>query len=257
MRGVALGARPHVLIVDDDPAIREALGAAMVGAYVVHTAATGNEASSLLRRYPVAAIVLDAILGREHGLDLVDRFRAISNAPILILTGHGSEELAARALRARVSDYLKKPVGLTDLRGALAKLLRRAEPPEDSVTRARRRLAESLEREYTTGSLASEVGLSERHLRRQFSRVYGKTPRRYLSELRMQRAADLLLKTHLGIEQIAHSVGYSRVTTFDRIFKRAFRFVPSVFRKRAETRERPQKRVSGPLGRRIGTELPL
>ena len=249
--------RPHILIVDDDPAVREALEAALVGAYVIHTAATGTKACRLLRKHPVAAIVLDAILGREHGLDLVDRFRAIANAPILILTGHGSEELAARALRARVSDYLKKPVGLTDLRGALAKVLRRAAPLEDSVTRARRTLADSPEREHTAGSLASEVGLSERHLRRQFSKVYGKTPRRYLAELRMQRAADLLLKTRLGIEQIAHSVGYSRMTTFDRIFKRAFRFVPSVFRKRAEIKEQQPKRVAGPPGRRKGTRLPL
>jgi DNA-binding response OmpR family regulator len=124
MRDVALGARPHLLIVDDDPAIREALGAALAGAYVVHAAATGEGACALLRRHPVAAIVLDAILGEEHGLDLIQKLRALSPAPILILTGHGSEELAARALRARVSDYLKKPVSLAEIRGALARVTR-------------------------------------------------------------------------------------------------------------------------------------
>ena len=53
---------PHILILDDDPAIREALATALQGTYVVNSAATGKEACALLRRHPVAAIVLDAVL---------------------------------------------------------------------------------------------------------------------------------------------------------------------------------------------------
>jgi two-component system, response regulator YesN len=251
MRGLAVGARPHVLIVDDDPAIREALTAALVGAYVVHATATGEEACALLKRRKVAAIVLDAILGEEHGLDLVQRIRALSSAPILILTGHGSEDLAARALRARVSDYLKKPVSLAQIREALARLTRQGAPPEDAMARARRTLTESLDRDHTTESLAKEVGLSERHLRRQFQETYGKTPRRYLTETRLQRAADLLRQTRLGIEQIAQAVGYSRVTTFDKIFRRALRTTPSEFRESAQT-EGGTKRAARPRLRSHG-----
>ncbi|HYL80235.1 MAG TPA: response regulator, partial [Candidatus Acidoferrum sp.] len=146
MSDAAMAARPHVLIVDDDPAIRECLTAALLGSYVVRTAATGREACAQLRKRGVAAIVLDAILGEEHGLDLVQKIRALSAAPILILTGHGSEELAARALRARVSDYLKKPISLAEIRGALARVTRKGEPPEDVPARARRTLTDSLER---------------------------------------------------------------------------------------------------------------
>lgn len=79
---------PHVLVVDDDASIREALGAALGHTYAVHAAATGDEACAVLRRHPVAAIILDVVLGREQGLDLVARFRARSPAPILVLTGH-------------------------------------------------------------------------------------------------------------------------------------------------------------------------
>jgi two-component system, response regulator YesN len=163
-----------------------------------------------------------------------------SDSVILILTGHGSEELATRTLCARVSDYLKKPVSLAEIRGALARLTRQGEPPEDAAARARRTLTESLDREHTTESLAREIGLSERHLRRQFSEVYGKTPRRNLSEVRMQRAADLLRTTRLGVEQIAQAVGYARMTTFDRIFKRALRRTPSEYREGAQTKGCPK-----------------
>ena len=224
---------PHILVLDDDPAIREALAATFKGIYVVHGAATGAEALTLLRRHPVAAIVLDAVLGDEHGLDLVARLRKLSPAPILVLTGHGSEELAVRALRAKVDDYLRKPVNLRELRATLARLMHQDGHPPGPVAEACRLMLEHPERQHTTASLAREVGLSERHLFRQFREIHGKAPRRYLTEMRMQRAADLLRTTRLGIEQIAQTVGYSSFASFDRLFKRAFGITPSALRARS------------------------
>jgi len=112
--------RPHVLVVDDESNIREALATALRGQYVVHPAASGAEASACLRAHPIAAIILDAILEDEHGLDLVEGVHALSSAPILLLTGHGSEELAGRAVWAGVRGYLKKPVSIPVLSPALA-----------------------------------------------------------------------------------------------------------------------------------------
>ena len=221
---------PHILIVDDDPSIREGLALALKDRYIVHCAATGDQARAILRKQPMAAIVLDAVLSAEHGLDLIERFRALSQAPILILTGYGTEELAIRALRAKAADYLKKPVNLDALRAALARLVQQAEFPQDPIARARRHLAEHPERQHTTASLAREVGLSERHIRRRFRETYGMTPRRYLTEIRLQRAMELLRTTQLGIEQIALQVGYPSVTWFDKVFKRAYSLTPSEFR---------------------------
>lgn len=238
MPPVPTDSKPHVLIVDDDPAIRESLTAALAGSYVVHATATGDGACDLLRRHPVAAIVLDEVLGHEHGLDLVDRFRALSPAPILILTGYGTEDLATRALRARVNDYLKKPVGLRDLHAAMTRLLSHDGASVDPVVRARLHLDEHIATEYQGDELAREVGLSEAHLRRRFRAMYGKTPRRYLVEARLQRAVELLRTTRLGIEQIALAVGYADFPAFDRRFKRAYGVTPSVLRAREERGER-------------------
>jgi DNA-binding response OmpR family regulator len=118
-------------VVDDDPSIHEALTAALGHLYVVHAAATGAEACAILGSQPIAAIILDAILRDEHGLDLVEQFRALAPLPILLLTGHSSEDLAIRALRAKVDDYLKKPPALTELYAALGRLVPRTDgrPP--------------------------------------------------------------------------------------------------------------------------------
>jgi YesN/AraC family two-component response regulator len=227
---MAATSRPHLLVVDDDPSIREALATALAFAYVVHVAATGDEACLALQTHPTHAIILDAILGDEDGLALVDRFRALSDAPILILTGYSTEELAIRAVRAQVSDYLKKPVSIGELEVILARVLHRAEAQADPVTRARHALEEQAERTHTTAILAREVGMSEGHLRRRFRQAHGRSPRRYQIELRLRRAAELLLTTGLNVNQIASEVGYRSVRTFNRWFKQFFGVTPSEYR---------------------------
>ncbi len=224
-------AASHVLIVDDEACVREALTTGLEDSYVVHAAATGSEADGLLRRHPIAAIILDVKLGNDDGLDLVPQFRVLSDAPILIITGHSTEEVAIRALGARVNGYFKKPLDLWGVRRALREQIPQAEDLPDSVARARQLLAEHPDRPHTTTSLGKAVNLCERHLRRRFKEVYGKTPRRYLTELRLERVADLLRTTDLGIEQIAARVGVASLKTFGRLFKHAFGVTPSDFRK--------------------------
>ena len=94
---------PHVLVVDDDASIREALGAALGHAYAVHAAATGDDACAVLRRHPIAVIILDVVLGREQGLDLVERFRvrspARSQAPACATFRRSTMAIAARRPR--------------------------------------------------------------------------------------------------------------------------------------------------------------
>ncbi len=239
---------PHILIVDDEACVREALTTGLVDSYVVHEAGTGSEADGLLRRYPIAAIILDVVLGNDDGLDLVPQFRVLSDAPILIITGHSTEDLAIRALRANVDDFIKKPLDLWGVRRALRQRISRANVFPDPVARAWRLLAEHPERPHTTGSLAGAVSLCERHLRRRFKATYEKTPRRYLTELRLERAAALLRTTELGIEQIAAQVGMASLTVFGRLFRRAFGVTPSDYRmgrERSAAKQDPPSEAAG------------
>ncbi len=223
-------ARPHVLIVDDEPSVREALTQALSRTYTVHTVATGAAALTCLSIHPIAAIILDAILQDEDGLDLVERFRALSKAPILILTGYGCEELVVRALRARVDDYLKKPVKLAELLATLDRLTAQEGISWDAAARARSHIDQHLAKGFNARELAGQLGMSEANLRRRFCAAYGKTPRQYLLEARMQRAAELLRSVPLGIKEIAREVGFANLGTFNRNFKRVHHVLPSALR---------------------------
>jgi DNA-binding response OmpR family regulator len=202
-----LNSAKHILVVDDDEAVREALVTGLGFTYVVHAAATGDEASTVLQRYPIAGIVLDEVLGKEHGLNFVSGFRALCKGPILLMTGHSTEELAICAIWAGVDGYLKKPVKLQEILAALDRVIEDTEPVPDLATKVRHLLNENPEKWPTTATVARAVGLSRRHLHRQFREAHGKTPGRFLTELRLQRAAELLRTTQLPVKQVASAVG--------------------------------------------------
>ena len=227
---MAIPFRPHLLVVDDEACIREALTAALGATYVVHLAASGAEACALLDAHPMAGIILDVRLGEEHGLDLIPRFRALTAVPILVLTGHSTEDLAIQAVDAQVAKYLKKPLALPDLLAALRRLVPQTDPTADLAERARRYLDAHLATPLRIADLAHQFGASEKCLRRCFQCACGKTPHRYLAELRMQRAAVLLRTTALGVEQIAEAVGYPNGEWFTKHFKRLHGITPSAFR---------------------------
>lgn len=222
--------RPHLLVVDDEAHVREALSAALDATHVVHLAASGAEACALLQTQPIAGIILDVLLGDEHGLDLVPRFHALTAVPILVLTGHSSDEVLIRSVWAGVNGYLKKPVNVVDLQAAIRRLVPQTNPATDLAARARQYLDAHLATPLRVADLACRVRASEKCLRRCFQAAYGKTPHRYLAELRLQRAAELLRTTALGIEQIAEAVGYPNGEWFTKHFKRLHGITPSAFR---------------------------
>lgn len=229
----------HILVVDDDASVREALEAALAPEYIVHTVATTSQARALLLRQPVAAIILDAILGAEHGLDGVPQLRKVSHAPILVLTGHSNEDLAIRAVWANVDGYLKKPISVQDVRAAIEGALSSGEDASDPAVRVRRALEAYPPRPLGAAELVSRFGMTEGHLRRLFRAAFGRTPRQYLAELRVRRAEELLRTTDQSVKQAALHVGFTNLAVFRRVFKRVFGRTPQVISARGVRPEKP------------------
>lgn len=103
--------RPHILVVDDEPLLREFLQETLRrSGYAVELASNGDEG---LRRAPLDppdVILLDIRLPGRDGLSLLPEFRVICpDAPVIMMTGHGTLESAVSALRLGAFDYLTKP----------------------------------------------------------------------------------------------------------------------------------------------------
>ena len=123
----------HILIVDDDPTMRQMV----TGYFEEHNVPAGAVSSrSELSRHFAAAnpslIILDLRLGQDDGLDLLREIRSHSDVPIIITTGHRRDEIIrAVGLELGADDYIAKPFSLRELLARVRAVLRRHEmgPP--------------------------------------------------------------------------------------------------------------------------------
>jgi two-component system, OmpR family, response regulator MprA len=125
---------PIVLVVDDEPAIRESLERALsLEGYTVELAADGEAALERVAAGPVDATVLDIAMPGMDGLEVCRRMRRSGDrSPVLMLTARDAISDRVDGLDAGADDYLVKPFALAELKARLRALLRRVEPGGDS-----------------------------------------------------------------------------------------------------------------------------
>ena len=123
-------AGPQVLVVDDDPQLREALTRALeLDDYRVTTASNGVKALEAVGQHRPDVMVLDVMMPYVGGLDVCRTLRARKDKlPILVLTARDEVGDRVAGLDAGADDYLTKPFALEELRARLRALLRRTAP---------------------------------------------------------------------------------------------------------------------------------
>ncbi|MFG1810981.1 response regulator transcription factor [Streptomyces sp. NPDC049040] len=126
--GEAGEAPARILIVDDEPAVREALRRSLAfEGYDTELAADGMAALETADTYRPDAIVLDVLMPRMDGLTTARRLRATGvTTPILMLTARDTVGDRVTGLDAGADDYLVKPFELDELLARLRALLRRS-----------------------------------------------------------------------------------------------------------------------------------
>ncbi len=123
---VAPGTKQHtVLIVDDEVLIRWSLSERLkLSGYGVVEAATGAEAWSALDAGGVDAVLLDIKLPDADGMTLLDRIKVKHPAlPVLMITAHGTDDMAADALRRGACDFVHKPFDVEEIAALVDKAL--------------------------------------------------------------------------------------------------------------------------------------
>jgi len=131
---VSSDAKPHILVVDDDRAVRESLRRSLeFNGYTVSLAADGAEALAGISGTNPDAVVMDVMMPRLDGIETTRALRSVGNAvPILVLTARDAVGDRVEGLDAGADDYLTKPFALDELLARLRALLRRVGPdPSD------------------------------------------------------------------------------------------------------------------------------
>jgi two-component system, OmpR family, response regulator MprA len=119
---------PRILVVDDEPAVRQALARALeLERYEISLAADAPEALELLAAKSYEAIVLDVLMPGMNGLELCRHLRRSGDrTPVLMLTARDAIDDRVAGLDAGADDYLAKPFALRELLARVRALLRRS-----------------------------------------------------------------------------------------------------------------------------------
>lgn len=119
----------HILVVDDDQAVRDSLRRSLAfNGYEVELASDGLAALEAIARRRPDAVVLDVMMPRLDGLEACRRLRSAGeDLPVLLLTARDAVPDRVAGLDAGADDYLAKPFALEELLARLRALLRRTQ----------------------------------------------------------------------------------------------------------------------------------
>ncbi|MDH3872187.1 MAG: phosphate regulon transcriptional regulator PhoB [Gammaproteobacteria bacterium] len=120
---------PCILVVDDEPAIREMVGIALTSAgYDMLEAGNTTEARQLIVSKSPDLVLLDWMLPGQTGFDLARQLHndhSLSSPPVIMLTARDREADKVAALEAGADDYISKPFSISELHARIKAVLRR------------------------------------------------------------------------------------------------------------------------------------
>jgi len=117
---------PVILVVDDDPAIRESMARELRAAgYTVILASDGNEGLRAFEMQMPDLVLTDLSMPRSDGFELISAIRPASKTPIVVLSVRGNDADKIRALDLGADDFVTKPFSVAELLARLRAQLRR------------------------------------------------------------------------------------------------------------------------------------
>jgi len=124
-----------ILIVEDEAGLRQGLEINLrLENYETAQAADGEEAIRLFHSERPDLVLLDLMLPKKSGFEVLDHIRKLSKVPVILLTARGQETDKVRGLRGGADDYVTKPFGLQELFARIDAVMRRTDVASSAKT---------------------------------------------------------------------------------------------------------------------------
>lgn len=235
-----------VLIVDDERYMVEYMKTLVdwnaYGFDRVLTAGGGSLARDLILEYRPELLITDIKMPKISGLDLsalIDENEY--RTKVIVISGYSEFEYAKQALRYGVAEYLVKPVLKADFVEVLERILQRnfekeeaagGEGGEKSETIAflKDYINKHFDQELSLDVLGEVVHLHPTYLSKIFKETTDVNLSGYITDVRMQKAAELLETTDLKVNEVMRKVGYQKSQHFSRLFKEKYGVTPKEYR---------------------------
>lgn len=248
--------QPILLMVDDNPDIRSFVKYHFEPEYIVLEARNGREGWEMALESVPDILVADIMMPEMDGNDLCRKIKKderTSHIPVIMLTALSAREKQMAGIDAGADDYITKPFDITLLKAridntlSIRKALRERyskefvlKPREIVLTspdeKFLKRIIGVIEKniantELDIDKLALQVGVSRTQLYRKIAALTDMTAKEFVRDIRLKRAAQMLLQNKLTIQEIALEVGFSDISYFRKCFREKFGMSASEYNK--------------------------
>lgn len=243
-----------LLIVDDEPEIRQYLTDYFKDKYECIYAENGKQALKMVTEHHPSLVISDIMMPVMDGNEFCEKLKSdinISHIPVILLTALSGEENIIKGLKTGADCYIEKPFNLAVLENQINsilsnratmrnKYLKEMSIGEKDITYslADENLLENLavkmneyltDPELTVEALAAELNMSRSVLYRKVKAITGLSVSEYINAFRLKKAMQLLQNTNLPVAEIATQTGYSDPRYFSRVFKKQYGNPPSKY----------------------------
>ena len=246
--------KPCIMVVEDNPSMREAIREAMTQEYDVLVAENGEEAIEKLADNVVDLVISDIMMPVMDGCQLCDNIKSdirYSHIPVILLTAAVGIESHIKSLKSGADLYLEKPFKMEVLKESVRNQFRNREIRNeqfihqplshfngttvskveyDFMKRLRNIVMDNLsDNELGIGKLAGMMNVSGGTLSKKVKANTGLTVNEYIRICRLKKAAQLLADNKYRINEVAYLTGFSTPSYFTQSFRKEFGVLPSEF----------------------------
>lgn len=246
---------PILLIIDDNPDIREFVRHHFTPEYNVKEAADGSIGWRKSLDLVPDIIIADITMPHIDGVELCRRLKndeRTSHIPLMLLTAISSKQKQIDGISAGADDYIVKPFDITVLKAKVDNLLYIRKSlrerfsreillqPRDIILKSPdekflKKVIQSIEKnishpELDVDFLAKNVGVSRTQLYRKINALTDMAVKEFVKDIRLKRAAQLLQQNSLNISEIVMEVGFNDASYFRKCFKEKYGVSASKYR---------------------------
>lgn len=247
---------PLLLIVDDNEDFREFISSLFIEHYRVITANDGEDGCLIVFDQLPDIILCDVMMPKMDGYGFCRRVKGdirTSHIPIILLTAKSSEENKYSGIEAGADDYISKPFNIDMLKLKIAKIIEKQKtvhrnfskkidvsPSEIEITSMDEKFVQRAidiveanigNAEFLVEDLCREMGMSRVYFYKKILALTDKTPSEFIRFIRLKRAADLLERSQMFVNEVAFQVGFNDPKYFRKYFKEEFGVTPNEYKK--------------------------
>ncbi len=239
-------AKKKIMLIENEKVMREGLRTLIEniiqGFTVCYEADHGRDALQALDYTKPDLIITDIRMPEMDGIEFIRRLRDIEPVlPVIILSGFSDFEYTKQAIRYKVSDYLLKPIDRRELAAVLDKYkamesgdskegVVEAGKEKQVIERIKEIVRNNVQESVSLQYIADHIHLNPKYISYLFKNETGQYYSDYVSEVRMNKAREMLQNTSLKVYEIASLIGYESAKTFMLAFKTKYGCTPTEYR---------------------------